>query len=411
MSIQSWFCRNLGIFCPKRPTKKVEECPVTKLLPNPYCPRPLLVEKYYVTPQGNEPVAPTKICENHMAPEPPFPPKSKKPMYFFVPELMVADGDIEAYLKKNRKSGAWGGRIFGMQSWSTKILLPYLQAEYESVDAEGNPKKELVWVDIPSEGLRTPVCDLKKENPAYWARLKEILALFKKYDLEIIFSLGDNCSQNTHTQFFTYPFLGAKQTMSSTEGWPFVVPQAAVKDFEYSPDGLYGVSKYDYFRAWIKKAVEALDESGVSYHLEIQNEFNRLNWQDNTPDKWYEMCLEACGNRSQINSGDWKIISNHEGIYSQHGVAKPNFNPVQIEKNRIMLSGDGARGNSDVDVDCEGNRGLSVEDAKTLAGIILNDGYYGYEYMEKRIWADDPSAANVDYGTTDVFDAMYSVFG
>jgi hypothetical protein len=313
---------------------------------------------------------------------------------------MVAKGDINAYLKKIRAAGAWGIRFFLLQSWSTKLLLPWKQAVYNGVP---------VHTVIPSEGVDAPVCDLNQENTEYWERLGVILAMIKANDLEAVVSLGDNCSQNTHQQFFTYPFLGGLQTMSKEEGWPFVLPQEALSMFTASRGGLYGPDKYPYFKDWVSEAVIQVNQSGVAYRVEIQNEFSRLTWTDSTPENWWKMCYEETNLAASkhLNSGDWQIISKYPGIYSQHGVAKPQFNPVPIEKSRILLSGDGAQGNSTTDIDVMGRHGLSVDDAKSLAAIIREQGYAGYEAMNKATWSKDDCLADVDDATFEVFDAMY----
>ena len=336
-------------------------------------------------------------------PPPPFPPKNSIRTYSFVPELLVAKGDINNYLHKIRMAGAHGIRFFLLQSWSTNRLVPWLQATY---NGQG------VWVDIPSEGVHAPVSDLNAPNTMYWSRLSEILALIKANDLEAIVSLGDNCSMNTHQQFFSYPFLGGLQTMSREEGWPYVVPQEALGMFTASRGGLYGPDKYPYFQKWIVDAITAFHAANMyeDVHFEMQNEFSKLGWTDDTPAKWYQMCLSAAGYGNEVNSynsGDYSIISQHEGIYSLHGVAKPTFETIPgMDKTRTMLSGDGAQGNSTTDIDVCGRQGLSVEDAQSLAAIIRADGWWGIELMNKALWRDDDNNADVTYATTECIEAF-----
>jgi hypothetical protein len=243
----------------------------------------------------------------------------------------------------------------------------------------------------------------------YWSRLSEILALIKANDLEAIVSLGDNCSLNTHQMFFSYPFLGGFQTMSREETWPYVVPQEALSICTASRGGLYGPDKYPHFQEWIKDAVDMVQGAGVSYRVEIQNEFSKLGWTDDTPAKWFKMCVDATPYHPVFmnNSGDYSIIAPYKSIYSLHGVAKPQFETIPgMDKTHTMLSGDGAQGNSETDIDVMGRRGLSVEDAQSLAAIIKADGWWGIELMNKALWRDDDNNADVTYATTECIEAF-----
>ena len=233
-------------------------------------------------------------------------------------------------------------------------------------------------------------------------------------DLEAIVSLGDNCSLNTHQMFFSYPFLGGLQTMSREEGWPYVVPKESLGMFTPSAGGLYGPDKYPLFRAWIGDVIKFVGDyfvgSNFHFRFEIQNEFSKLLPQPpKAPEYWYQMCLDAVRVPGDwgINSGDYSIISQHPGIYSLHGVAKPTFQIIPgMDKTRTMLSGDGAQGNSTTDLDVMGRHGLSIADAQSLAAIIRADGWWGIELMNKALWRDDDCLACVDYATTECIEVF-----
>ena len=365
-------------------------CPTPKPMPTPITPTTGGSSTHPVTPAPVVPVWPAKL---------------KYPAYAFVPELLEANGDTAAYLKKIRNAGAWGIRFFLLQSWSTSRLVPWMQAQYNGTS---------VTIQIPSEKLKTPVTDLSQSNSAYWTRLNEVLALLKADDLEAVVSLGDNCSQNTHTQLLSYPFFASLNTMSQQETWPYVVPQAALKVCHASTGGLYGPIKYPLFQAWIKSAVDALKASGVTYRIEIQNEFEKNGWTDSTPENWWKMCYTAAqadGATLFLNSGDYSIISKYAGVYSLHGVGKATFQTISGMKSATtLLSGDGAQGNSTTDIDVMGRHGLSVADAQTLAARIAKEGWWGIELMNKATWSRDDSLADLDDATFEIWDALKAIW-
>jgi hypothetical protein len=335
------------------------------------------------------------------------PPKAKYPLYVFIPELLVADGDLNKFCADFRKAGGWGIRFFLLQSWSTKRLVPWEQATSSG---------ESIWIDIPEEHLRTPVTDMDKPNEAYWSRLDEVLRILKDHDLEAIVSLGDTCSMNTHEQFLSYPFLASLDTLSC-EIIPYVVPVEAQSLCIESPGGLYGEAKYFRLNRWIEDACDAGVFTDIRIRYEPQNEFSKLGWTDNTPLNWYKQVMavldgNAVGAGDIIHSGDMDITLQFPGIYSMHGIERAGMYDFPGDYSRLMLSGDGGyagpySGRSETDVDIEGRQGLSVEDAREIARMIVEKGIMGgYEIMIKRMWRYDDCLANVDDIPMDVPQAM-----
>jgi hypothetical protein len=331
-------------------------------------------------------------------------PKMNKAFWLFIPELLVAQGDLDALFKKIRKAGVWGVRFFLLQSWSTYRLVPWKQA--------GD-----IRIVIPGD-VDAPVTDLSQLNPDYWVRLNTVLTLLKINDLEAVVSLGDNCSMNTHQQFLSYPFLSAIQT-TSNEIYPYIVPQSALPLFTTSPDGLYGSAKFPYFHEWIGGAVAALKVSGVKYRVEIQNEFSRKDWpvDDLHPENWYADMFMTCqisgvDNTEFVHSGDWKITTRHPGLYFCHGVVRTFLPDLPgVGWTRIVLSGDGGyNGQNESDLDVMGRKGLSIEDARGIAQIIVDNDMVGYEWMPKHPWRFDDNLANVDDLPMDIPAAMAYIF-
>ena len=336
-------------------------------------------------------------------PPPPLPAKARFPLFVFIPELMVAEGNLNEFCRAFRNAGGHGIRLFLLQSWSDPLLLPWLPMEHDGKT-----------VYIVENGSRYPVTDFARPNPDYWARLSAVLAIIKANDLSVIASLGDNCSFNSHAQFFQYPFVSAKQTVSP-ELFPMIEPQGALREIPGSTGGLYGPDKYPLFEAWVKAAADALDASGVDYKLEIQNEFSRFDWPATAPEPrdWYAMIVDAVlGRAGLVHSGEMNVTLQFPGVYAMHQIERAGMFPFPADFSRLMLSGDGGyagpfAGRSETDIDCEGRRGLSVEDAVELSQMIRGQGILnGYEWMCKKMWRYSDFRANVDDIPMDVPAAM-----
>jgi hypothetical protein len=320
---------------------------------------------------------------------------------------MVAQGDINAFLARARKSGIWKIRFFLVNSWASIRLVAWEQALYNG---------KLVFFNKPSEGVNNcPVTDMARPNAAYWKRLAEILALVKKYDIEVIATLGDNCSLSPRQDKLSYPFLASLQTVS-IETKEYIQPPAAWSICKESPGGLYGVAKYPYYRAWIKDVVAALNASGVKYELEIQNEFSRLDWAAaaKEPANWYSMMVAACVSNGVpasriVHSGDQSITLSHGGTWAMHQIEQPGLNETTCPYPRLMLSGDGGyagnwKGRSTIDVDVMGRHGVSAADAVEIAKMIRTKGILkGYEWMPKSTNKRSDFLANVDDCTEAIF--------
>ena len=342
-------------------------------------------------------------------------PKMKKAFYVFIPELLVADGDLETFLRNIRKAGAWGVRFFLLQSWSTKLLMPWLPAMFN-----GQP----IRIIIPAEHLNTPVTDLTQPNPAYWERLSFVLQLMKKYDLIPLMSLGDNCSQNTHTQTLSYPFFASIQIMPG-EIIPYVSPVPAQRICSRAGDGLYGRDRYAAHRTWVHQVVENSLASIGHFELEIQNEFNRRGWVDKAPEpeNWYKMLIDEIPAGIPIwHSGEWRVpfldhegnvqystrLQEYGGTYSCHGIVRPAMpNLPGADLTKVLMSGDGGyNGQSETDLDVMGRHGLSVDDATAIANLVLEYDMVGYELMVKTMWRGDDNLANVDGCPMDVINTF-----
>lgn len=375
---------------PPDPEKvKVIVCTVSGRLPNEYC---ATIEREFLP--ANVPVNKCVTCKA------PWPAKAKYPLYVFVPELMVAHGDIDAFMVRMRKAGVWGVRIFLLQSWSSIRLVPWEQATYNG---------KLVYLNKPAEGVNNcPVTDMTRPNAAYWTRLDEIIALAKKNDLEIIASLGDNCSLSPRQSKLSYPFLASLQTMS-IECKAYIQPAAAWSKVTESPGGLYGVAKFDLYRKWVKDIITAMNKSGITYRLEIQNEFSRLDWEPaaKEPANWYAMMVKAITDNGIpaariVHSGDQSITLLHGGIFAMHQIEQAGMNDTTCPMSRLMLSGDGGyagkwKGRSTIDVDAVGRHGVSAEDAVAIAKMIRTKGIAGgYEWMPKSTNKRSDFLANVD---------------
>jgi len=338
------------------------------------------------------------------------PPRAKRPIWVFIPDLMVARGNLNTFFQSIRAAGAWAVRFFLLQSWSTSRLVPWKQAVYQGQN---------VRLYSAKYGVNAPVCDMTQINTEYWLRLRSILALLKQNYLEAVVSLGDNCSQSPRQVKRSYPFMSSLNTMSKQEAWPLLDPPDAREICTPSTGGLYGPSKYPLFRSWVASAVAVLKASGVPFYGEIQNEFSRLGWPDSAPEprNWYVMMNDAVraagvGIGHILHSGDKSIVLEFPGIFSMHRICQAGMYPTTVNPNRLMLSGDGGYsgdfpGRSLTDLDAKGRRGVSVPDAIAIAKMIrAKEIVWGYEWMPRRAWKYDNNNANVDGLLTDVPAAM-----
>lgn len=424
-------------FCWKRKTVEVSICEDSGLLAGAKC-RKVAPKRYYVEPRPGDPEIPTTVCNLHAEPapepEPPapnpepepgpppvpvFPPKSKYPFWVFVPEMMFCSGDRRGFLRRMRMAGAWGVRVFLMQSWSTRNIYPYLQAVYGGVP---------VRLEVPAERWSANVKDMTAPNPAYYAELGKLLDELEEFDLGAIVSLEDNCSLRgggNRAMKHEYPLMGSLQTMSKQENWPYLVPKAAAAICTPSPGGLHGKARYPWHRRWIDEVLSVVrSRLRVPVWVEIENEFSTFDWPDDSPipRDWYAMMVEAVlahdVPRSRIvhsgTKGTYGILRPHGGIYSQHAVVLPRPDISHIPKSdwhRVMLSGDGGfNGNSATDLDSFGKRGLSVADSIGLARFIKERGLIGYEWMPRIAWRKDDCLADVDRITDELPLAMIAEF-
>jgi len=375
----------------------VDICKVSSLLPGENC--LATVSKTYVKGQQ-----PTKLCDVCQAPIV-YPAKSKRPFWVFVPELLTANGDRPAFLERIRKEGAWGVRIFLLQSWSTRVLYPYLQAVYNGIP---------VTLQVKKEGWSSIVRDLTKWNAEYFTALETLRKELEQHDLGLIATLTDDCSiRNDRVQRHNYPFMGSIQTLSAAEDWPYLVPAAAKSICTYSPNGLYSTYRYQWHQAWVAKIIPILKaHSNLPLWIEVDNEFSRLGWAETAkePGNWYAMmkgAIIAAGvPQSRIVhscvKADFDIIKANIGlgVYSQHGVVLPapsiNHIPAAMLA-RTMLSGDGGfNGHSATDLDSFGKKGISAADAVALAQYIKSRGLLGYEWMPRIGWKQNDCLVNLD---------------
>jgi hypothetical protein len=375
----------------------VDVCKVSGLLPGQNC--AAVVRKTYIKGQQ-----PTKICDVCQAPII-YPAKSKRPFWVFVPELLTANGNRPAFLKRIRMEGAWGVRVFFMQSWSTINVYPYKQAVF---NGQG------VKLVVPKEGWSSIVKDLTIPNPEYFTAVGKLLDELHEFDLGLIATIGDDCSiRNDRVQKHNYPMMGSLQTLSKEEDWPYLVPPAAQTECIYSPGGLYSTYRYQWHQAWVNLIIPILTaHAPVPLWIELDNEFSRLGWEATAkePGNWYAMMkgtiISAGVPQAQIVhscvKADFDIIKARlgAGIYCQHGIVLPAPQMAQVPAAlypQAMLSGDGGfNGNSPTDLDSFGHKGISPADAVALAKFIKTKGIIGYEWMPRIGWKQNDCLANLD---------------
>jgi hypothetical protein len=379
-------------------------CKVSGLVSGKYC----AATETRTYEMGKEPVRVCQVCKRL------WPEKAAFPLYVFVAELLVANGNKRTFLELCRLSGVHGIRFFALQSWSKpKRIEPFLQAECDGVPVTYvQPDTKTVW----------PVFDMEKPNPAYRTRLREILALLKEYDLEAVVSIHDFCSyKGDKTTKFSYPFLCSLQTMSKDEDWASILPKAAQALMVKSDGGIYGDtalpgpenSRLYWHKKWAKMVMGELKASGVTYRIEPVNEFGGLAWVDegrpDVPISWYEKLTNAligfgAKKNEMIHSGWPEACLPMGGTYCLHNIVRPEDIPSGV---KYMLSGDGGtKGRSTTDIDIKGRKGLSVDDGRKIARIIKARGMGGYDHMPKILNKLNDNLVNVDFMQYDVLNAM-----
>jgi hypothetical protein len=402
---------------------KKDICLISQKVSNLTCRKTELRE--YV--KGTEPTVSCSTDHTPVPPPPPWPEKCKYQYWMFIPELMWAFGDRRKFLKTSRMGGAWGVRCFSVQSWSK------LRNEYPWLQMEHNGQK--VILDNPKEGWNAKVCDMGYDmayqnyfhlNPVYWAELNKLLDELEEFDLGITLSIGDNCSMRNSDAAGRgtkneYPFMDSRQTCSP-EFEKLVVPKDAWKKFEYSPGGYHSTYRYRYHQRWIQELIDTLKKHpAVPYWIEVENEFSIFTWKpgDKPPINWYAMMVKAIMDngvpRNRIVhsgiKGTIDIIKPHLGIYSQHAIVRPDpalkdITPEMRPMTLISTDG-GGNGNSTVDIDCKGRRGISLTDAVTLANEKIKKLHLlGFEYMPRLAYAKSDLTGNLDLINYDVMNVM-----
>lgn len=216
---------------PGRPTQVVKVCLESGQQAGEWCPASVVAkQKYYVSPAPGEPVAPTEVCQAHKAPvEPPKPPedplvsvevcsesslrpgewcvdrkmidvrKSALPLaacsvhkppriavYVGVYDLLVAEGDWRAFLRKVKSAGGTGIRIFADCEWNWEGTRPFEYAAFDEATAERirykdpNDPKDIqnddgTMVLVRESGRRFPLFDYTRPRAEYWSHLREVL--------------------------------------------------------------------------------------------------------------------------------------------------------------------------------------------------------------------------------------------
>jgi hypothetical protein len=411
-----WILVLFLVACPEqRPTQIVHFCLISGQAAGAYCPASVVeARKYYVTPQGDEPVPPAEICTAHVKPDDPIDPPDPDPIvqvvvccesslipgawcldrkiievhrsalplgncgihspprlkvYLGIYDLDVADGDWKAILKEGRKNGLWGVRIIADTQWNWTGSQVYEYAAYDEEIAE-----KIRWKDpadpkdirnvcgimtlVRESGAQFPLYDYTRPRAAYWNHLREILDYCHELGLEVWIVFIDYCTLKTpgDAKYFS-PWYAAVQRM---------LPGIQ--------NGVWGEQMKPWIAAFYRQVWDAVKASGVEFLIEDQNEGDALGWDDAFMLSWFQWSNATMramgipdGKIVTTAARNVQAIANLGGFYSPHGIGRPDqiktYNGQPATK--TIWSSDGYWGGTG-EPDAKGRRGIGRDVAKPI---------------------------------------------
>jgi hypothetical protein len=279
-------------------------------------------------------------------------------------------------------------------------------------------------------GQNLPFFDLTQPNPDWWEKFRYVHKLIKQYGLTAYGVLHDHCSLRVNRDI--YPFIACIQKVN---------PDTYDAN---TPGGFYGLpaswesedrTMSYWHKKWFEQVINELNSIGVNYCLEIINEATTMHPDElNKPEeinkliawnKWAADTLISLGvPKEKLLSSSLETYANEwskqVGIYSFHGVEKPDRLPLPIERLnegfdsncKILISGDGGW-EGDGLANLKGERGPSNEQAKQIAKKIstYEDRYIGYEHPPKECVVDLKKWNDVDKMDFSLVKSFAEVFG
>jgi hypothetical protein len=436
MTIPRWFEKELKVIaiilavlflvaCPSgRPTQVVHVCLISGQAAGAYCP-PSVVEarKYYVSPQGDEPVPPTEICTAHVKPDDPIDPPDdpivqvevcaesdlmpgewcvdrktigvkqsalplgncgihsppRLPVYVGIYDLLGATGDWRAFLRSVKSNGGKGLRIFGLYAWQGPAPLPLYKQVGTWTHENG--------MTFPLYRLGTP--SAPSWNPAAWDHLAEVLAYCKTLNLAVWLVADDFCSlKGNQTVKYYHPYYSSEEALGPN-----------------TPGGVWGDAMRPFYAALFQHLIEYLGASSVDYLFEIANEFDIVDGTDAQVIAWYQWAVDTVIGlgipKARIVATPGRCaatIAGQVGIYSPHGIGRvdqiKSIAGVAVSKTIFSSDGYWITGGGG-GCDAKGRCGPALADAVPLADALIAAGAIGYEWIPRMCYANNNDRSDV----------------
>ncbi len=354
---------------------EVEVCSESGLLPNEYCPETEIRE----FEKGKEP---TEYCDIHQAPE------ITKIISSGCYDLLTADGDWRAFLKKIDDIGANGFRFFAIQCFGQKDRLKPFQP-YPVVGTWKHPdtNKTFPLFQLRDQDNKNPIW-----NEDWWDKYKAILKEAKAAGL------------TAHLVADTYTDL--KKGKDEKYNHPWYCSKEALKDYPPpTPGGVWGEAMKKYHVDLWKRMIKEARDIGTDFTFEISNEYDAKDWDDEFMISWHKWAVEevkkiypkiiiiASASRNALE------IKKQVDIYSCHGYVRPEkIDQVKEkwgEEKELLVSGDGGF-DGDGPADKNGRKGASPEQMRGIAQKFYEYDYAGYEYFDRGLYQKNNDRANLD---------------
>lgn len=443
--------------CPPlgRPTTVVKVCLVSGQLAGEWCPASATAERrYYTNPNPGEPVAPTELCTAHKKPDDPIDPPDPDPfvqaevcaesslapgewcvdrktievrksalplagctihkapriaVYVGVYDLLVAEGDWKAFLRKVKSAGGTGIRIFADCQWNWEGTRPFEYAAFDEATTERirwkdpNDLKDIrndggTMVLVRESGRRFPLFDYTRPRAEYWSHLREVLEYCWELKLTVWIAMLDFCTLKTpgDEKYFSPWYCAVQRMLPGIQ------------------NGVWGEQMKPWIAAFYRQVWDVVRASGVEYLIEDMNEGDALGWDDTFMLSWFQWSnatMRAMGIPKEkivtTAARNVEKIAEMCGIFSPHGIGRPDQirEYAGIPASKTIWSSDGYWGGTG-EPDAKGRRGIGLDVAKSIGESILSIGGDKIEFLPRVVYKWNNDKANVGAMTPETYEVI-----
>jgi hypothetical protein len=221
-----------------------------------------------------------------------------------------------------------------------------------------------------------PYFDLSKWNVKYWEKFLKIINYIK------------NRLESIYIVLHCYPSL-------KKSGWQkYLHPFVNSIQADRLPGGVWGERMKKWHLRYFTRVIHELQRLKANFYIEVMNEYDAKDWDDDYMVSWHQWAVNEIMTlgvpKEKIIASSMrnpKEIASQIGIYSVHGIVRPEKIPPQFDiapNHKILISGDGGfdgRGRTD----WKGRRGASINQMREIGKKIMKYNYVGYEYFDRGI--------------------------